>query len=592
MLAKAGNVTGKSQEDATESIKQHQLFGADIEPWVSVIAKMNMYIHGDGKSNIRRANGLTLAAIPVFAPAINEAVVDKLDVIVTNPPLGDINFKEVSVEAVRFIAKSTNQKLSEKKLIMKAGEWSRDVFRVVPHYIKEEREAKIAKDKIRDYIAKGITAELEGDIRGLERVRKLEAEWSAKQQVAEIALGSGDITYISAGSMSKGGVLFISALVNTLKKVRDGALPLEWRGGVLGLVIDDAVLNTREYSGARAFIRRHFFVKAVLSLPRDAFKDLAKTTAKTSIILLIRKADADVAQREPAFFARALKTGPASNDLTRANDLIPICDAFDRWRAAVIEACGPSKGALPSAKLDACVVAMRLGAPASLQVTVRALNSTSQTERLDEAYWCMRDIVAGMPNAVSLKDVADIVSADRTPDEQEVYAFAYVSRLDARVQPKREATTSYKPSDLRVLKEGDILISGIDFVYGAVGVVGPDCDGKVVSKEYYIVRPRVGVEAHWLVSLLRTPAMRRIVEGMTTGISNRTRVESSDMLMDLPVPEIPDPSVQKKIGDALRSAHAAYQQMLDDLKQAETQAAKSGGMSALISAEDEPEMEA
>jgi type I restriction-modification system DNA methylase subunit len=43
-------VDGREQESKKEAIKKSQLFGTDDDPDVSKLAKMNMYIHGDGKT--------------------------------------------------------------------------------------------------------------------------------------------------------------------------------------------------------------------------------------------------------------------------------------------------------------------------------------------------------------------------------------------------------------------------------------------------------------------------------------------------------------------------------------------------------------
>jgi hypothetical protein len=239
----------------------------------------------------------------------------------------------VANEVARDEATAKGLKSSPAELAARAGEWSSEVFEVVPHRIKEEREKVAAAKKSDAFIEKAAEHKLAGNAAAEARARKKADEWAKKRQAAEAAIGTGNVTHEPAGTTSKGGALFVSALLRSLKPVRDASLPLEWRGGVLGMVIDEAVLNTPDYAGARAFIRRNYFLKAIVSLPRDAFADLAKTTAKTSILLLLKKDDPSVLQREPVFFARALKTGPTSKDLTRANDLVPICDAFDRWRS-------------------------------------------------------------------------------------------------------------------------------------------------------------------------------------------------------------------------------------------------------------------
>jgi hypothetical protein len=160
-------------------------------------------------------------------------------------------------------------------------------------------------------------------------------------------------------------------------------------------------------------------------------------------------------------------------------------------------------------------------APSGLQIAVWNINPGKQAERLDEAYWQMKDIVGAMPAMVPLDSVADLVSEGRTPPEKDIYSFASVSRVDVPVQPKKDTATHYNASELNVVQKGDVLISGIDLVHGSIGVVDPDCDGIVVSKEYYILNAKTGVDPHYLVALLRTPAMRRMVEGTVTGTSNR-----------------------------------------------------------------------
>jgi hypothetical protein len=367
--------------------------------------------------------------------------------------------------------------------------------------------------------------------------------------------------------------------VHCLKRVRDASLPVEWRGGVIGLIIDEAVLNTRDYAGAREFMRRHYFLKGIVSLPRDAFKDLAKTTAKTSILVLVRKEDPDVVQREPVFFARADRTGPAGGDLTRPNDLDPICHAFDAWRNEVLNACAKSGRSVPSAReIERAARAAEKASGGVGQVSVDRLEQTQPQERLDEAYWCMKRLIAAIPSPVPLSKFATLVDSGRIPPEQAIYAFASVARAEGRVRPKGDTATTYAAEDLQEVREGDVLVSGIDLVHGSAGVVGADCDEMVVSKDYFILRARDGYDPHWLVSLLRTGAVRRIIEGTITGTSNRTRVESPEVLMSIRLPDAPGLKIQTQVGDALRAAHNHHYQMTEAIRKAEQKAAKAAAL--------------
>ncbi|WP_152045266.1 restriction endonuclease subunit S domain-containing protein [Aureimonas psammosilenae] len=196
------------------------------------------------------------------------------------------------------------------------------------------------------------------------------------------------------------------------------------------------------------------------------------------------------------------------------------------------------------------------------------LNPARPQERLDVAHWRMKEAVAQLPATVSLSDLADLVSTGRTPKQSNFYSFAFVSRGTAFVGRKALTDTQYGTETLQAVEDGDILVSGIDLVHGSVGVVGDDCQAAVVSKEYCILPAKKGVDPHWLVAMLRTPLVKRIIEGFVTGTSNRTRVESPEALMSLPVPPAPTTAAQKTSGDRLRQAHAHQRQVVTEVAEA------------------------
>lgn len=70
-----------TDKDAQKIIRTTQLFGTDDDPNVAKLAKMNMYIHGDGKTNIQDRDGLLLSEHD-----------GTIDVILTNPPLGELTY--------------------------------------------------------------------------------------------------------------------------------------------------------------------------------------------------------------------------------------------------------------------------------------------------------------------------------------------------------------------------------------------------------------------------------------------------------------------------------------------------------------------
>jgi type I restriction-modification system DNA methylase subunit len=107
----------------------------------------------------------------------------------------------------------------------------------------------------------------------------------------------------------KGGALFVNACSYYLKAVRDKNKKVEWRGGKLLIILDEGILNTDDYKGTRQFIRKNYYIKAIISLTTDTFVPVSKTPTKTSILYAIKKDDQTAVQKEPIFYAYAERVG-------------------------------------------------------------------------------------------------------------------------------------------------------------------------------------------------------------------------------------------------------------------------------------------
>jgi type I restriction-modification system DNA methylase subunit len=77
--------SGRNIEERRKLIARKQLLGTDNDIDVSKLAKMNMYIHGDGKGNIWDDDGLLLYK--------SKNLDGKVDVVLTNPPLGNLGYR-------------------------------------------------------------------------------------------------------------------------------------------------------------------------------------------------------------------------------------------------------------------------------------------------------------------------------------------------------------------------------------------------------------------------------------------------------------------------------------------------------------------
>lgn len=61
-------------------LAEKQIYGIDVNPRLARVAKMNMFLHGDGYGGIFAANGLIYDDFD-----FNE----KFDLVITNPPFGN-----------------------------------------------------------------------------------------------------------------------------------------------------------------------------------------------------------------------------------------------------------------------------------------------------------------------------------------------------------------------------------------------------------------------------------------------------------------------------------------------------------------------
>jgi len=98
--------------------------------------------------------------------------------------------------------------------------------------------------------------------------------------------------------------------------------------GKLLTIIDESVLNTDSKAPFREYIRKHFIIKAIISLPKNAFVN-ADTGVKTSILYL-KKKEYPNEEQPPVFMAISRNIGHnnAGKLTLELNDLPNILEDF------------------------------------------------------------------------------------------------------------------------------------------------------------------------------------------------------------------------------------------------------------------------
>ena len=106
-------------------------------------------------------------------------------------------------------------------------------------------------------------------------------------------------------------------------------------GGKLLTVMDESILNTDSAKPFREYIKKHFIIRAVISLPRNAFVK-TESSVKTSVLYLRKKVSPDESQPK-VFMAISKNIGhnDAGRDTPEENDLPKILEEFRKFEQEV-----------------------------------------------------------------------------------------------------------------------------------------------------------------------------------------------------------------------------------------------------------------
>lgn len=244
-LSNMGQLTPNEYEEIRKKILKQTLWGVDDTEEVVRIARMNMNIHGDGGSKIYKSDSL------------------------------DKNFIKMSK------AKSDELKIQIKELEkhLEKLEGSFDIALTNPPFsMKYSHDKSIKKEKD----------------------KSLEGQILMKYDVSHLDLSGDGPTTKRLSASVKSNRMFLERYFELLKP-----------GGKLITVIDESVLNTQGQGGKmnkfRQWLLKRFYLRAVISLPRNTFVN-SEAAPKTSIIYLEKKEDAKDHQPE-TFYAISENVG-------------------------------------------------------------------------------------------------------------------------------------------------------------------------------------------------------------------------------------------------------------------------------------------
>lgn len=447
------NLGRKDKEELKHHIAMTRIYGVDIgrEPNMARLARMNMYLHGDGGSSIYEA--------------------DILDKDVAGQP-------NDSHEVV-------GEKAELRDLV--AGKEFADVVLTNPPFAKEYGESTATERRILKQYQLRLTGK---------KGKKIERK------------------------RLRSSLMFMERYHDILRV-----------GGRLVTVIDDGILSGSDYDWFRDFLRERFVIRAVVSLPGDAFQR-SQARVKTSLLVLEKTAVGEAPERQGDVFMYPCRYVGIDDPSRRR--VMPI----DRENRR-----------LANEEIGAAVASYKAFLKDEASAREYAVPAARVSDRMDVKH-CLEQPGRNVPawkrqglKVVTLADLAETVALPEddvivTEDSSEIVRPLIVAYDGSARSGDEFLSSDTQYAEFYRVHTGDIVVSNISAHYGAVAVVPENLDGCVVTTEVTILRAKPKYDPRVIWVLLRSPEIRADLLLSAAG-ANRTRVDWAGISgIQMPQPDV------------------------------------------------------
>ena len=347
------------------------------------------------------------------------------------------------------------------------------------------------------------------------------------------------------GAGRKGQDRVILALERTLRLVKPG--------GQVGIVVIDGVLNTKRRRYVRDYLRRHAWIRGVISLNSETFEGYG-ARAKTSILFLKKKEAPSDEPQKPAFVAVARNTGLAPNGDPIPGNVLPdiLLDyrAFRKGNMLPGQSGNQSESLCVdlAERLDAEFYARKARAHTADLPALR-LDMEAEQVKVATGYAALAGVSETFRNLatepVRLGEMLEQMEVKERIQPEQVYrllgvrwhgegAFVREEKLGKSIK----ASTHYRAS------AGWIIYNRLFAFRGSFAVLDPDHDGCHASNEFPTFQPRSGVAdgdllSRYIVHCLNSPQYLAIIDAESTGSTKTSRnrfneEEFLDLIIQVP----------------------------------------------------------
>ncbi|MHB8183368.1 MAG: N-6 DNA methylase [Candidatus Desulforudaceae bacterium] len=318
----------------------------------------------------------------------------------------------------------------------------------------------------------------------------------------------------------------ILALERCLRLVRPG--------GLVAIIVIDGVLNNPSTQYVREYVKRHAWVRAVISLNKETFEGYG-SRAKTSILFLEKKDVPDEGLQQPTFIAIARNTGLAPNgDEISGNVLPDILMDYREYRRS-----GTLLG--KHSDLWVCTLGDRLDAEFYDQRTTLAevdVSKLSQeihcrlkaTEKTVSVLTGSKNLLTSLDmNPERIGDLLEEVKVRVKIQPEVLYTLVGVRWWGEGAFVREEKLgKEIKASALFRVSSGWVIYNRLFACRGSFAILGSEHEGCYVSGEFPTFKVRDSIEepelvSRYIVHCLNSPQYLAIVNAQSTGSTKTSR---------------------------------------------------------------------
>lgn len=305
-------------------------------------------------------------------------------------------------------------------------------------------------------------------------------------------------------------------------------------GGRTAAVVIDGVLNNASTKNVRDYIKKHAWIKAVISLNKETFEGYG-ARAKTSIIVLEKKQEAEDAAQAPVFMAIAGNTGLAPNGAAIAGNVLPdilldlkaflrgddiISSVSGAWTTELRDRLDAENYAPFRATVTADIADLRAEMDVARARVIAAQNSLSDVETtLSE--------VKTTPHKLS--ELLEQYEDRQKLNPEDMYRLLGVRWWgEGSFVREEKRGKAIKATALWKVCAGHIVYNRLFAFRGSFAIIPSDQDGCFASNEFPTFQVKSTVAdrdmiSHYIVQCLNSPQYLARVDADSTGSTKTSR---------------------------------------------------------------------